>query len=387
MSTKIERKSIEFYKHNIDEECIAEFNSVAKNLFITTGPKTAEFEKSFADYLGMPFCVGVMSCSHALHLSYRALGIGEGDEVIVPAFTFVATATAVMHAGAKPVFADVDYRTGLLDPDKTEAAITEKTKAICPVHMYGVMAPMRRLSKIAEKYGLKLVEDAAHCIEGRGPDFGPGSLSDSATFSFYATKNITCGEGGAVVTRSRDIAEKIRTLRNHGMTKSAVERHGTKIPEYDVKQIGFKSNLTDLQSALLIPQLNRIKKRLSRREAIVKRYNNGLSDIKSITLPVIPHGYKSAYHLYTILVAPPEKRDEFMTALMESGVNCSINFRPLSHFTLFREKFGMNGKDYPAATRMGYSTVTLPLYPSLENEEVEYIIETVITAAGEILSG
>jgi len=378
-------RKVDFFKHNLDDECLAELNAAARNPFITLGPKTKDFERRFAAYLGMSRAVGVMSCTHALHLSYVALGIGSGDEVIVPAFTFAATLAAVFHAGAKPVLADVHPDTGLIDPEKAARAITPRTKAICPVHLYGVPAPMPLLADIAGKAGIAVVEDAAHCIEGRGPDFRLGQFSDAVAFSFYATKNITSGEGGAVATNNPALAEKIGVLRNHGMDKNATERSSLKVPMYDIEQLGYKSNLTDLQAALLIPQLARIEERWERRADIVARYNEALSSTPGIRVPVVPDGFRSAHHLYTIRVGRPEKRDEFLAALLESGVGCSVNYRPLSDLTFYREKLGIRPEDFPNATAIGRTTITLPLYPLLDDSEVDYVIETVKKLADRLL--
>ena len=377
---------IEFFKHAIDDECLEEFNKTAKNLFITTGPKTEEFENAFAKYLNVPHAVGTMSCTHSLQLAYLTLGIGQSDEVIVPAFTFLATATSVIHAGAKPIFVDVDPDTGILDPDAVERAITPSTKAICPVHLYGIMAPMERFAEIAQKHQLKLVEDAAHCVEGRGPGFGPGTLSDAAAFSFYATKNITCGEGGALVTKHEEVAQKAKVLRNHGMNRNAVDRFNVKLPAYDVTSLGFKSNMNDLQASLLLPQLRKIEERLKRRAEIVKKYNAGLAGIKGITLPVVPNGYKTAHHLYTIRISPYGKRDEFLTEMNEAGVHCSVNFRPISDLSYFRKELGLKPEDCPNATALGNSVVTLPLYPLLRDDEVDTVINTVKTVAQKLLA-
>lgn len=386
VKSKISNKVIEFFRHNIDDECLAEFGATARNIFITTGPKTTEFEASFAEYLGLPHAVGTMSCTHSLHLAYRALGIGRGDEVIVPAFTFIATVTAVIHAGGTPVLADVDPKTGILDPDAAIAAITPKTKAICPVHLYGVMAPMERFAEIARKHRLKLVEDCAHCIEGKGPGFGPGSLSDAAAFSFYATKNITCGEGGALATRHEDLAEQVKSLRNHGMTANAAERFGSSLGGYDVQEVGYKCNMTDLQASLLIPQLRRIEERHKRRREIFDRYQEGLKDADGIILPHVPEGYKSAFHLYAIRVSKPQARDTFLKRLKEMGIGCSVHYRPLTRLALFREELRINTEDFPVATKLGDATLTLPFYPALTNEEVDTVINAVRTLGNELLT-
>ncbi len=373
---------VEFFRHNLDEECLLSQNKAARSLFLTTGPQTREFENAFAKYLNLPYATGTMSCTHALHLAYKALKIGRGDEVIVPAFTFAASVTAILHAGAKPLFTDVEPDTALIDSKKVENLITPKTKAICPVHIFGVMADMNQLSEIAKKYSLKVVEDAAHCIEGERDSNKPGSLSDAVAFSFYATKNITCGEGGALATRDNKIAEKTKVLRNHGMTKNAIDRFEGTLPIYDIEEVGFKSNMYDLQAALLLPQLEKIEKKLERRVEIVDAYNAGLRGIETITTPVIPKKTKSAHHLYTIRVKT--KRDEFVMKVKGEGVGCAINYRPLSELTLFKS-LGMREKDFPNATAIGNSILSLPLYPSLKNDEVAYVIEKVKKVAKEIL--
>ncbi len=367
---------VDFFRHNLDDACVASLVEATKQVFISTGSKTQEFETAYAAYLGIPYAVGTMSCTHSLYLAWRALNVGKGDEIIVPAMTFVATIEALMLTGAQPVFADVDPRTGILDPASAEQRITPRTKAICPVHLYGTMAPMDRFREIADDHKLLLVEDAAHCIEGRGPGFSPGSLSDAAAFSFYATKNITCGEGGAVATRHANVAQKIRLFRNHGINRSAIERFADKVSAYDVEEYGFKSNMYDLQAALLIPQLANIETAYARRAAIVQSYNNAFSDT-GLTLPHVPPGHRSALHLYTVRLPSEQKRDKFMLALTERGIGCTVNYRPLSSLTFFRTQLHMRDKDYPNATAIGETTVSLPLYPNLTDAEIAHVIDSV----------
>lgn len=375
---------VEFYRHNLDDECIASLVGAAKQIFISTGPKTQEFEAAFAAYLKIPHSIGTMSCTHSLYLAWRALNIGAGDEIIVPTMTFVATIEALMLTGAKPVFADVDPRTGILDPASAEQKITPRTKGICPVHLYGTMAPMDRFREIADKHALLLVEDAAHCIEGTGPGFSPGSLSDAVAFSFYTTKNITSGEGGAVATRHPQIAQKVRLLRNHGINRSAIERFTDKVSAYDVEEYGFKSNMYDLQAALLIPQLAKIDVNHARRAAIVERYNNAFGDV-GLILPHVPAGYKSALHLYTVRLPDEKRRDNFMQELTQRGIGCTVNYRPLSWLTFFRTHFNLRDEDYPNATAIGHTTVSLPLYPNLTEAEIGYVIDSVRNIAREML--
>src|SRR5437764_11113283 len=217
---------------------------------LTTGEYVERVERMLADYLGVQHCLCVMSCTGAMHLSLLALGIGPGDEVITTPMTFIATATAIIEAGATPVFVDVEPDTGLLDPNRVEAAITPRTRAIVPVHLYGQMCDMRALRDLANRRGLFLIEDAAHCIEGIRDGVRPGLLGDTACFSFYATKNLTCGEGGAVVCNDDKLLEKLRLLRLHGMTKTAADRAREGYQHWDMVELGWKYNMDNIQAAL-----------------------------------------------------------------------------------------------------------------------------------------
>ena len=234
---------VAFYRHSLGEREVQAIRDVLAGPILTTGEAVERFESSFAAYLGVDHALAVTSCTGALHMSLLALGIGPGDEVITTPMTFVATATAVLEAGATPVFVDVEERTGNIDAGVVEGAITSRTKAIIPVHLYGQMCDMKALRTIADRHGLSIVEDAAHCIEGSRDGIRPGQVSETACFSFYATKNITCGEGGAVVTRHRDLYDKLRLLRLHGMTKTAYDRHREGYRHWDMTVMGWKYNM------------------------------------------------------------------------------------------------------------------------------------------------
>jgi len=210
---------VEFYKHNLGNKGLMELKKVFNSIFLSTGPKTAEFEKKLAKYLGVKYVVGTSSGTAALHLALLALDIKPGDEVITTPLSFVATSNAILYVGARPVFVDVEKDTGNIDASLIEKAITKKTKAITPVHLYGHMCDMKKISKIAKKHKLKIIEDAAHCLEGKRDGIRPGQLSDIVMFSFYATKNITSGEGGAIATNNKKLAQKIRVLGYHGIIK------------------------------------------------------------------------------------------------------------------------------------------------------------------------
>ncbi len=368
---------VEFYRHGLGDEEVREVTDTLRSLFLTTAGKTARFEAEFARMLGVEHAVGVSSCTAALHLSLVALGVGPGDEVIVPAMTFIATINPVWWVGATPVLADVDPATGLLPPEAVEALVTPRTRAVIPVHLYGAMADMRGLREVADRHGLALIEDAAHCVQGVRDGLRPGQAGDIACFSFYATKNLTCGEGGAVATRLADLAERVRTLRLHGMSKGAADRyHARTYVHWDMVTLGYKYNLGDIQAALLLPQLPKLSANLARREAICRRYEAAFSRMPGVDFPRVPDGCTSARHLFTIWV-DEDRRDALLAYLGEHGVGCAVNYRAVHTLTYFRERLGHAPDAFPNALRIGRRTVTLPLYPGLRDDEVDHVIETV----------
>lgn len=365
---------VEFFRHNLEESDIENFAGVLKSVFLTTGPVTAEFERKFSQYVGLKETVGVNSCTAALHLSLLALGIGPGDEVITTPMTFIATATSIMHAGATPVLVDVEESTGLIDVRKIEEAITAQTKAIMPVHLYGSMADMRALRDLADSHGLKIVEDCAHCIEGERDGIRPGHFSDAACFSFYATKNLTSGEGGAVATHNLELAEKVRILRLHGMSKDAATRHTGYYQHWDMISLGWKYNMDDVHASLLVGQLDNLDEYWQRRKSFWEMYNKGLAGIPGIRIPETRG--KSARHLYTIWV-DPKRRDEFLHSIQDKEIGVAVNYRAIHTLSYFRDVLGFRPDDFPVARRIGESTISLPLYPKLKASEVDYVIESV----------
>lgn len=364
---------VEFYKHNIGEDEKTMVIECLNGIFLTTGSYVTKFEERLADYLNLNYAVGLTSCTGALHLSLLALGIGPGDEVITSPMTFIATATAIMHTGATPVFVDVEEDTALLDPDLIEKAITNRTKAILPVHLYGQMCDMNRIRTIADKNNLKVIEDAAHCIEGTRDGVGPGQLGDVACFSFYATKNITSGEGGAIATNIQKIADSIKLLRQHGVTKSAADRYIEVYNHWDMIECGWKYNMDNIQAAMLLPQLEKIEKLWARRDELYKVYVNYLSKIPGIKLPIIVTNSKSAYHLFTILV-DEDRRDETLKKLGSEQIGVAVNYRAIHLLTYFRNTFGYKKGDLPVAENIGCRTISLPFYVTLQEKDVKYIV-------------
>jgi UDP-4-amino-4-deoxy-L-arabinose-oxoglutarate aminotransferase len=332
----------------------------------------AEFERALADYLGVPHVVGVSSCTDGLMIALAAFGIGPGDEVITTPMTFIATPNAVLYMGATPVFVDVDPATALIDPAAVEAAITSRTKAIMAVHLYGQMAPMTRLREIADRHHLVLIEDSAHGVEMRRDGIAPGVLGDAAVFSFYATKTITSGDGGAVAVRDPQINERLRRLRNHGMTKDAASRYTGTYKHWDMVELGYKCGLSDIDAAVLLPQMARLDRRCDSREAAVRRYEERLADVPGTRL--LQWTGRSAHHLFTLLT-PAGRRDELLDKLGARAIGVAVNYRAVHLLSFYREKFGFLPGAFPHAEEIGDRTLTLPLYPWISLDDVDYVSE------------
>jgi len=368
---------IEFFKHNISDSDITLVNQVMRSIFLTTGPMVASFEKKFAEYLGIQEAVGLTSCTGAIHLALLRHGIGAGDEVITTPMTFVATATAILQTGATPIFVDVCAKSGMISPEVVKAAITEKTKAILPVHLYGRMADIRGFVRLVQEHDLVLIEDAAHCIEGIRDGVRPGQLSHAACFSFYATKSMTCGEGGALVCTSPEDASWYRSARHHGITKDASYRYTKKYEHWDMEIMGWKYNMDDIQAALLIGQIERIDRYREKRQHLEFLYREFLMEIEGLEFIEAPEkGEKSGHHLFTVLLPRKVSRDKVIVKMEENGIGCAVNYRAIHTLRYFREKYGYRPEDFPIANEIGSRTLSLPLYPKLSEEEVRIVCQT-----------
>jgi dTDP-4-amino-4,6-dideoxygalactose transaminase len=371
---------IPYFRHDLGQPELAKIAEVLSGDILTTGAYVEEFERRFAAYLGVRHALGVSHCTGALHLALLAFDIGAGDEVITTPMSFVATATAIIEAGAKPVFVDVEPRTGNLDAERVAAAITSRTKAIVPVHLYGAMCDMRALRRIADAHRLRLIEDSAHCIEGKRDGIRPGQLGDAAAFSFYATKNLTCGEGGALVVNDSAIYEKLRLLRLHGMSRMVADRMRDGVPHWDMLMMGWKYNMSNIEAALLLPQFDRLEAKLAQRHVLAKRYASRLSHVRGLRLPATPPGTEvHAHHIYPIWIdAMP--RDALLQALKADGIGTVVNYRAMHLLTWFREAMGMRPGDYPIAEEIGEKALSLPFYPGLSLQEVDIVCERIAHA-------
>jgi len=375
-SKKSKPQKIEFYKHNLTsvdkKECLRVLNSI----FLTTGTNVKKFEQDFAKYLDAKHAIGVSSCTDALFLCLKYLGIQEGDEVITTPMTFMATSNAVLYCNAKPVFVDVEPNTGNMDADLIEKAITPKTKAIIPVHLYGQMCDMKKISMIAKKHNLKIIEDAAHCIEGKRDGIRVGQLSDFACFSFYAIKTITSGEGGMITTNNSDANEWLIKARLHGMSKNAIDRYSGHYQPIDMEFLGYKSNMTNIEASLLQHQLERIDSLHAKREILASIYDKGFENNSKIkVLKNLPNSLHGRF-LYTIQVNP-QKRDVYIGKIENEGIAIAVHFKPVHLLTYYRKMLGLKEGDFPIAERIGNSTISLPFYPRLTRKEALHIITVV----------
>lgn len=367
-------KKIPFFMHDLGKAELDAVAEVLANPILTTGEWVARFESRFAEYLGVRHAVAVTSCTGALHISLLALGIGAGDEVITTPMTFIATANSIIEAGAKPVFVDVEPETGNLDAANVEAAITERTRAIMPVHLYGQMCDMKALRAIADRYGLAIIEDAAHCVEGTRAGFKTGALGDTACYSFYATKNLTCGEGGAVVTNDDSLVEKLRLLRLHGMNKNANDRHKEGYKHWDMTMLGWKYNMDNIQAALLLPQMDRLEENWRKRESLASHYEKNLWDIPNLSRPKTLPDVEHSWHLFPVWIGNGE-RDRVIQELQEADVSVMVNYRAIHLLTYFSQTFGFKPGDFPNAERVGDASLSLPLYPNMPPDHVERVVE------------
>lgn len=371
--------NIPFFQHDLGKPELASISKVFAGTILTTGEVVAEFERRFAGYLNRRYALAVTSCTGALHMSLLACGVGTGDEVITTPMTFIATSTAILEAGARPVFVDVEPETGNIDASRIEAAISPRTKAIMPVHLYGQMADMRRIRAIANQYRLVVIEDAAHCIEGERDGVKPGQLSDTACFSFYATKNLTCGEGGAVVTDDPRLFERLRLLRLHGMTKNAADRDREGYQHWDMVEFGWKYNLDNIHAAILIPQLDRLEANWRRRCILAERYQHALAGIDSLTLPRTMAGVRHALHLFPVWV-PAAIRDHIVLQLQQRRIGVMVNYRAIHLLTYFRNLLGHSRGDFPNAEAIGDRTLSLPFYPAMPDAHVQGVADGLQTA-------
>lgn len=375
---------IPFHRPYITE---SEINAMAESVrsgWITMGRKTQEFEEEFKKYLGVNEAVAVNSCTAALHLALKCVGIKDNDEVIIPAITHASTAEAVGYLNAKPVIVDTDRDTHLIDITEIEKKITKKTKAIIPVHYAGQPAEMKKIQELAKKYNLYVIEDAAHAFPSKYYNKLVGTIGDITCFSFYATKTITTGEGGMATTDNTEWANRMRLLRLHGVTRDAwIRENANNFWEYDVIEPGFKYNPMDISSAMGIEQLKKTDEMQRMREKIAQKYNEAFINNNSLIQYVIREYSETSWYLYPIklnLESLRINRDRFINELKIKSVSASVHFIPLYRLTYYKN-LGYNKDDFPNSEWIFERSFSLPIYPGMTDLEIDYVIENVLYIA------
>jgi len=367
---------------SIGDEEIAEVVDSLRSGWVTTGPKTKRFEDAFAEYAGARHAIAVNSCTAALHLSLAAHDIGPGDEVIVPTLTFCSTANVVEHLGAKPVLVDVDAH-GLVTAETIEDAITTRTRAILPVHYAGQAADLDPILALGQRRGIPIIEDAAHASGALYKGRRIGTHGRAVCFSFYATKNMTTGEGGMITTNDDALAARLRLLALHGMSRDAWKRYtaaGSWF--YEVIEPGYKDNMTDLQASLGLHQLEKLDSFIERRRAMAARYTAALSDLEGLALPLeLPHN-RHTWHLFPVQLTNCDRGD-FIEALKARNIGASVHFIPVHRHPFYRERYGYTPAQFPVAEALYAGMVSLPLYPKMTPGDEQDVLHSV----REILGG
>jgi dTDP-4-amino-4,6-dideoxygalactose transaminase len=362
----------------ISEDEIEAVVATLRSRWIGTGPRAKEFESRFADYVGVEHAVAVNSCTSGLHLGLYACGVGRGDEVITTALTWCATSNVILHLGARPVFVDVDPRTGNIDPQRIEAALTERTRAILPVHLGGRACDMDAIMDLAERRGLVVVQDAAHAIESTWRGRKIATYGNCTAYSFYPNKNITCGEGGMVATRDAPLAERLRILSLHGVSADAWKRFSSTGPlRVQLLEPGFKYNLPDMLAALGLKQLEKIEPWLRRREEIWARYDRELARLPLLLPPPPDRDSRHARHLYQVAVDTERtdvSRDALREALRQHNIGTGLHYEALHLHPFYREHFGTGRGMLPHAERFSDTTLSLPLSGGLADADVLDVI-------------
>jgi perosamine synthetase len=380
MSVSAEQTFLPFHRPSIDAEEIEAVVETLRSGWLTMGPKTRAFESAFASAVEAPHAVAVSSATAGLHLGLDALGIGPGDEVLVPTLTFASTAATVIHTGARPVLVDCEADTLNLSVSDAARKWTPRTKAIVPVHYGGHPCDMDAVLALAREHDGAVMEDAAHALPARYRGRLIGSLGDLTVFSFYATKNLTTGEGGMVTTRDPALAERVTSRRLHGMNRDAWKRYSKEGTwRYDVGYPGFKYNMTDLNAALGLVQLQRLPALQAERRRIVAQYRAALGDVNAIELPSCRPDVEHAWHLFPVRVRPEQLRigrNEVIQELTAAGIGTSVHFIPLHEHSYYRDVLGVRAEDLPCATVEWQRIISLPLFPGLTTNEVDRVCDT-----------
>jgi UDP-4-amino-4,6-dideoxy-N-acetyl-beta-L-altrosamine transaminase len=366
------------YGHQtIDNNDIEEVIKVLKSDWLTTGPKVSEFEEAICDYVGCKHCIAVNSGTSALDIAVASLDLPPGSEVITTPFTFAATSNSLLYNDLKPVFADIKKDTRNIDSEDIKRRITPKTKAIIFVDFAGHPCDIEEIRTIADEHDLWLIEDASHALGASYHGKKIGNFADLTVFSFHPVKPITTGEGGAVVTNNPELAEKIRLLRSHGIDRDAASRYGPDAGwAYDMKMLGRNYRITDIQAALGISQLKKIDDFIERRNEIAKLYNKLLDECEFVEIPITREGMVHGWHIYTVLLNESVNRNEFFKYMRKNNIGVNVHYIPVYHFTYYMNNFNFSSNDFPVTENVFNRIVTLPVYPSMKDEDVKVVVRT-----------
>ena len=365
---------IKFHEAHITEKEIESVSETLRSGWLTMGPKTQEFEQAFKEYIGCEYCVSVNSATAGLHLALRAIGLKAGDEVILPTTTFVATAEVVAYMQAVPILCDIDFNTHTLDVKKLELLISKKTKVIMPVHFAGIPCDMDALCELAKKHNIIVIEDAAHALPTTYKNKKVGTIGDITVFSFYATKTLATGEGGMICTHNQKWAEMMQRTRLHGMSREAWKRYGTKGKwHYEVLDMGYKYNMTDMNAALGLVQLEKLDWMNEQRKGIAMRYLEAFKATPAQCL-FVPEDASSSWHLFVIKV---KKRDQLIEELIKNEIGFAVHFIPLYLHQFYQKTFKWDKAKYPIAEKVYHESLSLPIWPGLSRKDQEKIIDVV----------
>lgn len=377
-----EKPFIPFHRPSVGHEELQAVERVLASRWLTTGPVTHEFEQQFAAFVGSRYALAVNSATAALQLSMDSIGVGPGDEVLVPTYTFTATAAVVIHTGARPVFCDSMKNGFNLCPDDAERRINSKTKAVVPVHIAGQPCDLDRIQTLATKHGLHVIEDAAHALPTSYNGKRVGAISELTAFSFYATKTISTGEGGMLTTDNEEYAERATKMRLHGISGDAWKRYAKEGSWfYDVQYAGYKMNMCDVLAAIGCAQLAKCERFWERRHAIAKFYSENFSCFEGLQVPVSGHcETEHSWHLYILRIRPEVlalTRNDFIEELKKRGIGTSVHFIPLHLHSFYAQKYGCNRGDFPNAEDAYSRCISLPIFPDMTDEEVERVVSGV----------
>ncbi|MEA1980808.1 MAG: DegT/DnrJ/EryC1/StrS family aminotransferase [candidate division Zixibacteria bacterium] len=382
MSGNKKNKRIPLFNLEISSHAKKEANEVLESGWLSGGNKVQKLEKDVASLLGMKYAAAVNSCTVGLQIVLSTIGAGKNKKVITSPFTFVGTIEAIMHAGADVIFADIDPKTLTIDIDEVARKITKNCIAILPVDIAGYPSDYTKLKKVSDQFSIPIISDSAHAIGGLYKNKSIPKFTDASVYSFYSTKNLTCGEGGMVVSEHKELIDALKILSRHGLTKSTFDRHKEKNWKYDVAHLGFKANLSELSAAVGLGQLKVFKKEQAKREKIANRYYKNLQNYNDLfELPIIEKNKTHGWHLFIIRLNLSElsiSRNQFIEKMNKKNIECGVHYQPIFEFDFYKEALGYTGQYLPNAAYAGERVVSLPFYPSLLLKDVDYVCEQII---------